>query len=86
MREQIDAAKEAINNAASNPKVALLTGVALPGVTSAASTLEIITGLTGAITGVLAMCTGAVVLVIQVLKLAREWRSDGAANDKENSH
>jgi NAD/NADP transhydrogenase alpha subunit len=75
MKEQIDSAKEAIIEAASNPKVALVVGVGVPGASSAATTLEIITGWTGAITGCLAMCTGAVVLAIQVIKLVREWRA-----------
>ena len=74
MKEQIDHAWQVIVDAASSPKVALTAGVALPGASSIASRLELITGWTGAITGALAACTGAVVLVIQLVKLARELR------------
>lgn len=74
MREQIETAKQAIVDAASNPKVALTAGVALPGASSVANKLDIITGWTGAITGALAACTGAVILAIQLVKLARELR------------
>ena len=41
MREQIDAAAAAIKDAASNPKVAITAGVALPGASSDANTLEL---------------------------------------------
>ena len=74
MREQIDAAAAAIKDAASNPKVAITAGVALPGASSVANTLELVTGWTGAITGGLAACTGALILAIQLVKLARELR------------
>lgn len=74
MREQIEHARQVIVDAASNPKVALATGVALPGASSIANKLELVNTLTGAITGVLAACTGAVILAIQLIKLVREWR------------
>lgn len=74
MREQIETARQAIVDAASNPKIAIATGVALPGASSIANTLELVNTLTGAITGVLAACTGAVILAIQLIKLVREWR------------
>lgn len=74
MREQIETARQAIVDAASNPKIALATGVALPGASSIANKLELVNTLTGAITGVLAACTGAVILAIQLIKLVREWR------------
>lgn len=74
MNEKIDHAWQVIVDAASNPKIALTAGVAIPGASSVASRLEIITGWTGAVTGALAACTGAVVLVIQLVKLARELR------------
>lgn len=76
MREQIETAKQAIVDAASNPKVALVTGVAIPGASSVASKLELITSWAGAVSGVLAMCTAAVVLLIQLLKLRRDWRKE----------
>jgi hypothetical protein len=81
MREQIEHARQVIVDAASNPKVALLTGVALPAASSAANKLEVFTTWTSAVTGTLAACTGAVVLAIQVLKLIREWR-DGRRKRK----
>lgn len=74
MREQIETARQAIVDAASNPKVALATGVAIPGASSIANKLELVNSLTGAVTGVLAACTGAVILAIQLIKLVREWR------------
>lgn len=74
MREQIDAAAAAIKDAASNPKVAFTAGVAIPGASSIANTLELITGWTGAITGILAACTGAVFFAIKIIELARELR------------
>lgn len=75
MREQIENAWQAVVDAASNPKVALATGVAIPGASSIANKLELVNTMTGAITGLLAACTGAVVLAIQVIKLVRDWRS-----------
>jgi len=75
MKEQLVHAWNGIVDAASDPKVALTAGVALPGATSAAATLDLINGWAGAITGTLAVCTGAVVLAIQVIKLVREWRA-----------
>lgn len=74
MKEQIDHAWQVIVDAVSNPKVALATGVAPPAAYSIATKLELVTTWTGAITGVLAACTGAVVLLIQLIKLGREWR------------
>jgi hypothetical protein len=73
MNDQIENAKEAIFVAASNPKVAtaVAAGAASTGV---ASKMEIITGWMGAISVGLGMCTAAVVLTIQVIKLVREWR------------
>lgn len=76
MREQIETAKQAIVDAASNPKVALVTGVALPAANSIASKLELVTSWAGAITGVLAACTGTVVLLIQLIKLRRDLRRE----------
>lgn len=74
MREQLEHAKQVIADAASNPKVAIVTGVAIPGASSVANKLELVNTLTGAVTGVLAACTGAVILAIQLIKLVREWR------------
>lgn len=74
MREQIEHAWNVVIEAASNPKIALATGVAIPAASSAANSMEWVTGMTGLVTGVLAACTGAVVLVIQLVKLARELR------------
>lgn len=76
MKEQIEHAKQVIVGAASNPKFALVTGVALPAANSVASKLDLITSWTGVITGILAACTGAVVLLIQLIKLRRDWRRE----------
>lgn len=75
MKEQFETAWQAIVDAASNPKIAVVTGVALPGASSVANKLELVNSLTGSITGALAACTAAVVLAIQVLKLIRDWRA-----------
>lgn len=74
MNEHAENAWQAIVDAASNPKVAtaVAAGAASTGV---ATRMEIITGWMGAISVGLGMCTAAVVLTIQVLKLVREWRS-----------
>ena len=73
MNEHAENAWQAIVDAASNPKVAtaVAAGAASTGV---ASRMEIITGWMGAISVGLGMCTAAVVLTIQVIKLVREWR------------
>jgi len=73
MKDQIANAKEAIVQAASSPKVATVvaTGAASAG---AAEQLDIITGWMARASVALGMCTAAVVLAIQVLKLLREWR------------
>ena len=76
MKEQIEHAWQVIVDAVSNPKVALATGVAPPAAYSIATKLDLVTTWTGAITGVLAVCTGAVVLLIQLLKLRRDWRRE----------
>lgn len=75
MSEPYESAKGAIAEAASSPKVATVVAA---GSTSAgvATQLDIITGWTGAIASGLGMCTAAVVLAIQVIKLLREWRDD----------
>jgi len=74
MKEQIENVWNGIVNAASDPKVALGVGVAVPSASSIVNKLELVNNLTGSITGVLAMLTGAVVLAIQILKFIREWR------------
>jgi threonine/homoserine/homoserine lactone efflux protein len=74
MNDQIDNAKEAIFTAASNPKVATFVAAGA-GATGVASRMEIITGWMGFISVTLGMCTAAVVLTIQVIKLVKEWRS-----------
>lgn len=74
MNEHAENVRQAIIDAASNPKVAtaVAAGAASTGV---ATRMEIITGWMGAISVGLGMCTAAVVLTIQVIKLVREWRS-----------
>jgi len=74
MNEHAENIRQAIIDAASNPKIATVVaaGAASTGV---ASRMEIITGWMGAISVGLGMCTAAVVLSIQLLKLVREWRS-----------
>ena len=74
MNDQIENAKEAIFAAASNPKVAAAVAAGATS-TGVASKMEIITGWMGAISVGLGMCTAAVVLTIQVIKLVREWRN-----------
>lgn len=74
MREQYESVKEAITNAASNPKVQLTTGVAAPIATSTASQLDIISGWMSVISMGLGICTGAVMLATSLLRLSREWR------------
>lgn len=74
MNDQIENAKEAVFAAASNPKVATVVAAGAAS-TGAASKLEIITGWMGTISVGLGMCTAAVVLTIQIIKLVREWRS-----------
>jgi len=74
MNEQIEHAKEAISAAASNPKVATIVaaGAASAG---AAEQMDIITGWMARGSVALGLCTAAVVLAIQILKLLRELRA-----------
>jgi hypothetical protein len=80
MNEQIENAKEAVLAAASSPKVATAVGVGSASA-GAAAKMEVITGWMASTSVALGMCTAAVVLVIQVIKLLREWR--GYQNDEE---
>lgn len=74
MNEHAESAWQAVVDAASNPKIAT-TVAAGAAATGGAARMEIITGWMGAVSVGLGMCTAAVVLTIQVIKLVREWRS-----------
>lgn len=64
----------AVMAAASNPKVAtaVAAGTASTGI---AAQMDIITGIVAQISVWLGACTAAVVLAIQLVKLARIWRA-----------
>lgn len=73
MNEQIEHARNVVAAAASSPKVA--TAVATgAGAAGAAQKMEIITGWMGTASVALGMLTAGVVLGIQIIKFAREWR------------
>jgi len=71
MNDQTESVKEAIAAAASNPKVATFVGAGAAGA-GAAAQLDIITGWMARGSVALGLCTAAVVLAIQILKLVRE--------------
>jgi hypothetical protein len=71
MNEQTESVKEAIAAAASNPKVATAVGAGAASA-GAAAQLDIITGWMARGSVAIGLCTAAVVLAIQILKLIRE--------------
>jgi len=71
MNEQTESVKEAIAAAASNPKVATAVGAGAASA-GAAAQLDIITGRMARGSVAIGLCTAAVVLAIQILKLIRE--------------
>lgn len=73
MNEQIEHAKQAIEAAASNPKVATLVagGTASTGL---AAKFHFITGIVADVTVWIAACTATLVCAIQLVKFIREWR------------
>lgn len=73
MNDQTEGIKEAIAAAASNPKVATAVGAGAASA-GAAAQLDIITGWMARGSVALGLCTAAVVLIIQVLKLLRELK------------
>jgi len=80
MNEHFANAKDAIIDAASSPKVATAVAAGAAS-TGAAAQMDIITGWLARGSVALGFCTAAIVLAIQLVKLAREWRAyqnDGA--------
>jgi hypothetical protein len=73
MNEQTEGIADTVLTAASNPKVATAVGAGAASA-GAAAQLDIITGWMARGSVALGLCTAAVVLAIQIIKLARELR------------
>lgn len=73
MNDQTESITETALAAASNPKVATVVGAGAASA-GAAAQLDIITGWMARGSVAIGLCTAAVVLAIQIIKLARELR------------
>lgn len=73
MKEIFANARDAVLEAASSPKGALAAAGGA-GAAGAAAQMDIITGWLARGSVALGFCTAAVVLMIQLIKLAKEWR------------